>query len=456
MTKRLALVFALAVTALAAACSSGGGGGNGGGGNGGGGGNSAQATALCKSVSQRYADLYDSCFNVPQGVTTAQTAALCGSSLDKEVASGRARIDETKIQPCLDALSCASLAGAAEPDACKGVVVGQVADGSACYEDGDCKSGGACSFDNACPGKCKGPVPVGGDCFGSLGGCVAGATCVGSGITATCMKVLSPADVCEDQSGPTGQCPSGTTCGAEHDQGGNPICSAGIGKDKPCVDSDGSPVGTCIAGTACIDPANGSSPACSAAPGSGEPCVQDFVDSQWKCNSDSSCVSVAGAFPPSCMTKAPSGGACAGNPAGDGSFPDHPACLSGLTCAGGKCAGTTIAASPKKVGDLCTVGNGECLYGFAHCSSASGKCTLGPALGGDCLDPLADQPAITSIDYPACGFGAYCDSTHKCQAAKPVGATCSGSYAGECGTLADAFCDPQTKKCSPGAICRAP
>jgi len=145
MTKRLALVFALAVTVVAAACSSGGGDGNGGGG---GGGNSAQATALCKSVSQRYADLYDSCFNVPQDVTTARTSALCGSSLDKEVASGRARIDETKIQPCLDALSCASLAGAAEPDACKGVVVGQVADGSACYEDGDCKSGGACSFDN--------------------------------------------------------------------------------------------------------------------------------------------------------------------------------------------------------------------------------------------------------------------------------------------------------------------
>jgi hypothetical protein len=156
------------------------------------------------------------------------------------------------------------------------------------------------------------------------------------------------------------------------------------------------------------------------------------------------------------VTKASAGGACAGGASGDGSFLDHPACVSGLTCVGGKCEGTAIAASPKKVGDSCTVGNGECLLGFAYCSNASGKCTLDPALGGDCLDPLADQPAIKGGDYPACGFGAYCDATHKCQAGKPVGAECSASYAGECGTLTDAFCDPQTTKCSLIASCRAP
>ncbi len=451
MTKRLALVSALAITAVAAACGS-----SGGGGGGGGSGNGAQATALCKSTSQRYADLYDSCFNVPQDVATARMSVLCSSTLDKEVGSGRAKIDESKIQPCLDALSCASLAGAAEPDACREVVVGQVADGGACYEDADCKSGGACGFDNACPGKCKGPVAIGGDCLGNFGGCVAGATCVQSGATATCMKVLSPGNVCEDQSGPTGQCPPATTCGAEHDQGGNPICSAGIGTDEPCVDSGGSPIGTCIAGTACIDPGNGSSPACSVAPGNGQPCVQDLADGQLKCDSSSSCVSVASGAAPSCVTNASSGGDCAANRSGDGSFADHPACVSGLACTGGKCQGTTIAASPKKVGDSCAVGNGECLPGFAYCSSASGTCTLDPGLGGDCLDPLADHAAITGIDYPACGFEAYCDSTHKCQAANPVDAACSGSYVGECGTLASAFCDPQTKKCAPSAICRAP
>lgn len=413
-------------------------------------GTGVQVTELSRRLRDRLAGLYESCFDVPRDVASAQTRLVFDGFLDKEIAAGRTRVDSSRIQPCLDAYTCGHLVGRDDPAACEGVVVGQVADGGACYLDADCQSGGSCVRSGAaCPGRCRAPVPAGGDCSGDLR-CVAGATCVMEGTRSICLASLAAGAVCFGPSGPAGRCPDGTTCGAELDQAGAPVCSAGVAIGRACTDVTGGARGTCVAGAICADPGTGEAPTCQAAPADGRPCALD-ASGQPRCGPASSCVSVAGGEPV-CTARAPFDAPCSAS-GSDSVLADHPECVDGLSCQGGRCAGFAVAASPRKVNEACTPGNGECLVGFAYCSDA-GRCTLRPQANGACLDPVADAQATKGVDYPACALGFFCDASHTCQAARPLGAACSGA-AGECAGV-DTYCDPAQKRCARFDVCRAP
>jgi hypothetical protein len=115
-------------------------------------------------------------------------------------------------------------------------------------------------------------------------------------------------------------------------------------------------------------------------------------------------------------------------------------CAQGTQCAGP--AGAKTCVAPKRAGDGCTPGQGECSF-FTFCG-ADHKCSDTFAAVGQ---PCGSQPGSDPVP---CVTGAYCDGVlvqgGTCRAKKQPGDACTGTGLLECDGNG-AFCDTTTQKC---------
>jgi len=138
-------------------------------------------------------------------------------------------------------------------------------------------------------------------------------------------------------------------------------------------------------------------------------------------------------------------------PQGTGACDNWDACVQGYRCIDGTC--TTI----KAVGQACTTGTGECLYG-AFCQapggSTSGVCTAWPRAGGAC--------GAVGTDESASCIDSWCDSGMMGVAASPR----SGALVSPVAAVAPGTCQPYVgpgeycgaaswNACGPGALCNS-
>ena len=145
-----------------------------------------------------------------------------------DVNAGRIKYDGKAAATCLDAIrsqSCnySDQSVESEPQACKDVSRGTVADNGVCYSGSECVSGRGCSgrvcpgsITTCCPGKCNpgassaAAIPIGGDCGVSGVACVSGAFCA-NGSPSTCTAKAAMGQPC-DIGYPSDSCVDGAYC----------------------------------------------------------------------------------------------------------------------------------------------------------------------------------------------------------------------------------------------------
>lgn len=250
------------------------------------------------------------------------------------------------------------------------------ADGDPCAEIGAEVQAGKRSFDKSQVSACRSQVM--------------NASCDGNG--------LDEADACDAALSGTvmaggscefGECASGNYCEVPGDACTGSCFAAEQSVGAPCTNDQ-----ACAEGLTC-DQSSDAAPTCQPLGGEGDSCGPLGCIDTLQCDRDTE----------TCQARNPAGTRC-----DDGGFRF---CAPSLVCAGP--VGARACRQPKKVGESCTRGDGECVFGF--CNTA-GRCALSPVVGESCDS--------SGIERASCIAG-YCDAVEgpgTCRARKPAGMTC--------------------------------
>ena len=165
------------------------------------------------------------CGQMPDKATCKAAAGTDTGQLSADVTAGKIKYDGKAAAACFDAMRSASCNysdpfNAGEPQVCKDVFKGTVADNGVCYSGSECVSGscggGVCSGSGCCAGTCStstssaAAIPIGGDCSGSGAACVSSAFC-DYGTTATCTAKAAAGQSCDSSYAGT-SCVAGAYC----------------------------------------------------------------------------------------------------------------------------------------------------------------------------------------------------------------------------------------------------
>lgn len=303
--------------------------------------------------------------------------------------SGVLTYDPDAAAGCLAAISvhCDDVDLVDGPAPCPAVFQGKAADGAKCSYNVECASH-YCADNDVCPGTCKKRVALGAACA-DTDKCAIGAVCFGGKCVANVPKDVGAA--CGALS-----CKEGLYCNSKGK------CALPNKAGQPC-----DIVGSCVAGTQCID--NGPGGTCQPMPSKGQACVPDiWSDASTQCAAGLVCFNDGGEVG-TCEPKVAIGAACV-NTSSCGGWDVH--------CVGPDnnktCQLLSTKGGPCQKGDLAFGEWGGCLDPFT-CSG--GKCIDVPKLGETCADDI----------LKACAQDLTCDFiTNKCEAVPDVGEKCYG------------------------------
>lgn len=206
-----------------------------------GGGGSVKVENLGDAVADSACDRLERCGAIADHATCVAIykTLINEDNIIAGVNAGLITYDGGKAQECLDALSGASCDPSAMdervlPQACTDAIKGTVADGGACKNSDECKSG-SCELTTCtmacCPGTCN-PTPpakvaIGQSC--SAAPCVDGAFCNSSTV---CAALLAAGQSCTSDD----ECTYGTVCAGAT---GAETCTAPPKAGDPCLTHNG-------------------------------------------------------------------------------------------------------------------------------------------------------------------------------------------------------------------------
>lgn len=336
---------------------------------------------------------------------SGDVATACAAEVGearKSVERGAARFDAKAAQACVQAvrsapcLSSGGLDRGALP-ACD-PVTGLVAEGAACFSQGECQPGLACD--------------------------ASGATCPGH-----CLELPGASEPCS----PLG-CAPGYFCLYGEAEG---VCTALAHDGQPCAASDGCDPGLlCAAGT-CVAPGT-----------SGEACDLEHSCQPPLACQDAQCADPAALGAPCepegvlcapglvCAPAGPSTYACRSPALKDAPCSASYQCQAGLVCAGAVCAAPGGAGAPCQSAEECAAAQG------LTCDPDSAKCAVKPGKGQVChLDPGCADGLWCQLPEPGVDEPPPTEGT--CTAQKMALETCASAI--ECGvglTCRDGACGP--------------
>jgi Chitobiase/beta-hexosaminidase C-terminal domain len=156
----------------------------------------ADFATFCAGLEADLAALQVSCYRANPDAVAADEGIPCdGMAMD--IQAGRIVYDATHAAECQAAVTgggCTGLDQGGEPAACRLALVGQVANGSTCYDGAACPNGHCSAMAGACPGLC---VPY----------ATAGQACTGGDQCATGLACDSSSSTCKTPSSAGGACP---------------------------------------------------------------------------------------------------------------------------------------------------------------------------------------------------------------------------------------------------------
>lgn len=166
---------------------------------------------------------------------TSKAACLESINLDvgqiqQSIAAGRVAYDGEAMAECIDAFAASSCDGTSRdvretPQACLEAIKGKVADGGACFDDGECVSD-SCNIADCgqacCQGSCDATVAeaaIGASC--ATARCVNGSFCSDANV---CTALLAAGAACAGND----ECTYGLTCA-------NDVCTAAANRGDTCI-----------------------------------------------------------------------------------------------------------------------------------------------------------------------------------------------------------------------------
>jgi hypothetical protein len=259
---------------------------------------------FCSGLQSDMVALQANCLNANPDAVAAEGSVPC-AGFAVEIQAGRLVYDASHAGACWAAATgsgCAGLDQRGEPGACRLALVGQVANGSTCYDGAACPNGSCSGRAGACPGLCVPYATEGQTCVsGDKDPCASGLVC--DGASGTCKAPSAAGGPCPCQPGL--YCSGGTTCAVRKTSGpcsgtawdecaigyacsGSPTltCQKSVGLGAPCTAA----ASTCGWGYHC-----GPSSTCVADPKVGESCTMSQHCIGGTCDAASlKCVATAG------------------------------------------------------------------------------------------------------------------------------------------------------------------
>jgi hypothetical protein len=301
----------------------------------------APFAAVCQAVLDAYLRLESACQKAnPVYLSSVSARAVPCADLAREIAALRIAYDPAQGAICQAesaALTCSALlpGGAfALPPSCLAALVGQVADGGACYLTEDCRTGYCDSTGATCPGTCRPYAQAGQGCAAAP--CAVGLACQGG--------------TCRVPSGPGGPCPCGNGLWCDLSGGQPGVCRLAqtSGACNPAI------VGQCDVGYACAEITS----ACLPLVGQGGSCAEGAS----RCGAGHACL----------------GNQCIPWAVVDQPCLESPACTAGYCCVGGYCDVDVLLCVPyEAAGAVCDF--------YYECES--GQCVLGACQAPTCAPP---------------------------------------------------------------------